>query len=74
MAASAHMLPVSDGLLHPRRMGSSIWEYLWLFAHLTAEDPGGNGKPLGIVEHGNPVPTSRIAADSAVARCDPHKP
>src|SRR5713226_5648360 len=64
MASSARMLPVSDGLLdHRRNMGSSIWEYLWLLAHVTTEDPGGNGKSLGIVDHGNPVPTNRIAAD-----------
>jgi hypothetical protein len=31
--------------------------------------------PLHVAfEHGDPVPTNRIAADSAVARCDPHKP
>ena len=44
-------------------MGSSVWEYLWLVAHVTAEDPDSNGKSVGIVEYGNPVPTSRIAAD-----------
>ena len=73
MAASARMLPVSDGLLHPRRMGSSIWEYLRMLAHVTAEDPGGNGKPLGIVEHDNPV-QQNCRRLMAVARCDPHKP
>jgi hypothetical protein len=64
MAASVRMLPVSDEVLdHCRRMGSSIWEYLWPLGHVTAEDLGGNGKSLGIVEHGNPVPTNRIACD-----------
>ncbi len=64
MAASARMLPVSDGVLdHRRRMGSSIWEYLWLLAHVTAENPDGSGKSLGIVNLGDPVPTNRIAAD-----------
>ena len=29
---------------HRRSMGSSIWEYLWLLAHVAAEDLGGNGK------------------------------
>jgi hypothetical protein len=63
------MLPISDGLLdHRRNMGSSIWEYLWLLAHVTAEDPDGNGKSRGIVEHGNPVPTKRIAADLGRSR------
>ena len=44
-------------------MGSSIWEYLWLVAHVTTVNPGGDGKPVGIVEHGNRVPTNRIAED-----------
>jgi hypothetical protein len=69
MAASARMLPVSDGVLdHRQSMGSSIWEYLWLLAHVTAEDACGDGKSLGIVDHGNPVPTNRIAADLGRSR------
>jgi biotin operon repressor len=69
MAASARLLPISDGLLdHRRNMRSSIWEYLWLLAHVTAEDSRSNGESLGIVEHGNPVPTSRIAADLGRSR------
>jgi biotin operon repressor len=39
-----------------------------LLAHVTAEDPDGNGKYRGIVEHGNPVPTKRIAADLGRSR------
>jgi hypothetical protein len=66
---AARMLPVSDGVLdHRRRVGSSIWEYLWLLAQETPEDPGGNGKSLGIVEHGNPVPTNRIVCDLGRSR------
>jgi hypothetical protein len=58
------MFPISDEVLdHRRKMGSSIWEYLWLRAHVTAEDPDGNGNSVGVVNHGKPVPTSRIAAD-----------
>lgn len=69
MAASARMLTVSDGLLdHRRIMGSSIWEYLWLLAHVTSEGPDSNGRPAGIVEHGEPVPTSRIAEDLGCSR------
>jgi biotin operon repressor len=69
MAAGARMFPVSYELLdHRRNMGSSIWEYLWLLAHVTAEDSGSNGKSLGIVEHGNPVPTNRISADLGRSR------
>jgi hypothetical protein len=49
-------------------MGSSIWEYLWLRAHVTTEDAAGNGKSVGIVEDGRPIPTSRIAADLSRSR------
>jgi hypothetical protein len=58
------MVPVSDRLFdHRRRMGSSIWEYLWLRAHVTGDQSNRNGLPLGVVEDGKPIPTSRIAAD-----------
>lgn len=66
MADSAQVSAISDGLLnHRRKMGSSIWEYLWLLTHVTAMQlpPDGNGLAIGIVDHGNPIPTSRIAAD-----------
>jgi hypothetical protein len=64
MAVSARVLPVSYGLLdHRRNMGSSIWEYLWLLAHVTAGEPDENETCVGIVERGNPIPTSRIASD-----------
>jgi hypothetical protein len=54
----------ASGLLdHRRSMGSSIWEYLWLVTHVTAFEPGGNEIPVGIVDHGKPIPTSRIATD-----------
>jgi hypothetical protein len=63
MIENPRIIPVSDGLLdHRRVMGSSIWEYLWLVAHVTAAAPDGNGHSVGIVDQGNPVPTSRIAA------------
>ena len=63
MAGNAQMFPVSGQLLdHRRKMGSSIWEYLWLRAHVTTEREC-NGQPVGIVNDGRPVPTSRIAAD-----------
>jgi hypothetical protein len=64
MADNAQMFRVSDRLLdHRRKMGSSIWEYLWLKAHVTTEDPAGNGKSVGVVDGGRPVSTRRIAAD-----------
>jgi len=43
-------------------MGSSVWEYLWLRAHVTTEREC-NGKTVGIVDDGRPIPTSRIAAE-----------
>jgi len=43
-------------------VSSSVREYLWLIAHVTAAAPDGNGHWVGIVEDGEPVPTSRIAA------------
>jgi biotin operon repressor len=64
MAAAVRMLPVSAGLLnHRRNMGSSVWDYLWLLKHVTDVEPGENETSVGIVDHGNPVPTNRIAAD-----------
>jgi hypothetical protein len=64
MADNARIFRISDRLLdHRRKMGSSIWEYLWLRAHVTAENLDGNGKPVGVVDAGHPVPTSRIAAE-----------
>ncbi len=63
MVDSTRVFPISDRLLdHRRKMGSSIWEYLWLRAHVTAERDF-NGKSVGIVDNGRPVPTSRIATD-----------
>jgi hypothetical protein len=43
-------------------MGSSIWEYLWLRAHVNTE-PECDGNSMGIVDEGRPVPTSRIATE-----------
>jgi hypothetical protein len=64
MAASTRMLPIAERVLaHRRTMGSSIWEYLWLLPHVTLEGPASDGKYLGVVEDGNPVPTNRIAFD-----------
>ena len=55
-------------LLHHRRMGNSIWEYLWLLAHVTANEPDGCRGSAGIVADGKPVPTSRIASDLCRSR------
>jgi len=49
-------------------MGSSILEYLWLLAHVTAENPGDDGKSLGIVEHGNSGINEQNAADLGRSR------
>ena len=54
------MLLVSENLLrHRRDMGSSIWEYLWLVAHVSSN----NDWQPAIVDHGRLVSTRRIAAD-----------
>lgn len=64
MAAGARIFQEAKGLLnHRRNMGSSIWEYLWLLTHVTTTEPGENETSVGMVDHGNPIPTSRIAAD-----------
>ena len=69
MADGARTFPIPDAILvHRPRMGSSIWEYLWLRAHVTAEDSAGNGRSLGIVDEGRPVPTSRIAVELGRSR------
>jgi len=55
---------LGSGLLAWRRaIGSSIWEYLWLRAHVSTWEPDGNGELIGVVEHGKAIPTNRIAAD-----------
>jgi hypothetical protein len=69
MADNARTFAVSNRVLdHRRKMGSSIWEYLWLKAHVTTEGPAGNGKSVGIVDAGRPVSTRRIAADLSRSR------
>jgi hypothetical protein len=51
---------LSEQLLrHRRSMGSSIWEYLWLPAHVSFKSDAG----LAIVDGGKPITTGRIAAD-----------
>jgi hypothetical protein len=61
MPDNARTFPISDRLLdHRRKMGSSVWEYLWLRTHVTTTEPAGS---VGIVDGGRPVPTGRIAAD-----------
>jgi hypothetical protein len=63
MADGSRTFPIPDAILvHRPRMGSSIWEYLWLRAHVTSEREC-DGEPVGIVDGGRPVPTNRIAAE-----------
>ena len=60
----APILAVFPGLLAQRsKIGTGIWELLWLLAHITSREPDGNGGSLGIVDDGKPVPTCRIAAE-----------
>jgi hypothetical protein len=64
MSPATRTITIPARLLDCRRtVGSSIWEYLWLLAHVTDEGSDGNGNSVGIVHGGRPVPTSRIAAD-----------
>jgi len=55
-------------LAHRRKMATSIWEYLWLRAHITAEESDGNGGSVGIVANGEPIPTIRIAGKLQCSR------
>jgi len=56
--------PVSQGLLkHRKRMGSAIWEYLWLVSTVTQDEPDGQGDFDGVVLRGEPIPARRIAND-----------
>lgn len=53
-----HCFYVSEGLLtsnHKKRIGSSIWEFLWLISHET--------KMAGKVLNGSPITVSRIAQE-----------
>lgn len=53
-----HCFYVSEGLLtsnHKKRIGSSIWEFLWLISHET--------KMAGKVLNGSPITVSRIAEE-----------
>jgi hypothetical protein len=62
-------LSLSPNLLSQRRrVGSSIWEYLWLLSHVTTKESDGNGGFVGIVADGKSIPTSRIAKDLQRAR------
>jgi hypothetical protein len=56
--------PVSAGILeHKRRMGSAIWEFLWLLDHVTSDEPSGDGKFDGIVQFGNPISAAKISSE-----------
>ena len=62
----AHTLPVSDGLIcgeHKRRMGAAIWEYFYLLARVTSDEPDGNGMFYGVVNFGNPISAETVARD-----------
>ena len=49
-------------------MGTGIWEYLWLLAHVTATEPDGQGGHVGIVANGQPIATIRIARELQCSR------
>jgi len=51
---------ISNGLIidgHRWRMGSSVWEFMWLIDHITSIDEDGWGKVLG----GRPITFDEIA-------------
>ncbi len=55
-------ITVSNGLLkggHKKRMGSAVWEFMWLLDKITKVDSSGCGHVLG----GKPVTLSQIAKD-----------
>jgi hypothetical protein len=56
--------PVSAGLLeHKQRMGAAVWEYLWLLDHVTSDEPGEDGKFLGIVQFGQALSAETVSRD-----------
>lgn len=60
-------ITVSNGLLkdgHRRRMGESVWEFMWLLDHMTRIDGSGYGWVLG----GKPVKLAEISQDLGVHR------
>jgi hypothetical protein len=70
MVDDLRIIPGSDSLLdHRPTMGSCIWEYLWLVAHVTAAAPDGNGHSVGIVDHANRFPPVELLPPSS----DPEK-
>jgi hypothetical protein len=55
---------VSNGLLeHAGRMGTAVWEYLWLIDKVTRDEDDGQGKFNGLVLGGRPVSAAGIARD-----------
>lgn len=54
-------IEIANGLLqgHRKRMGSSVWEFMWLIDKITRVDEDGTGWVLG----GKPIKLSEIAED-----------
>lgn len=60
-------ITVSNGLLldgHRKRMGSAVWEFMWLLDKVTQIGADGSGKVLG----GKPIKLDEIADDLQVHR------
>jgi hypothetical protein len=66
MADPVRVFPVSAGLLaHKQRMGSAVWEFLWLLDECTSDEAQLDGTFLGIVRFGNPICAAEVARDLA---------
>jgi hypothetical protein len=44
-------------------MGAAIWEYFYLLARVTSDEPDGNGMFYGVVNFGNPISAETVARD-----------
>jgi len=67
MSDLASMPTAWSGLLrHRQQLGASVWEYLWLRAHVTGASD--SDEEPAIVDHGRPIPTNRIASELGRSR------
>lgn len=70
MSTGRFTIPVSNGLLsreHQRKIGPSIWVFLWLLDHITKEQPGTDQQTEGLVFSGAPLKLSQVAEDLGIS-------
>jgi len=63
----SYFITISNGLLtreHREKMGSSVWEFMWILDKMTSCDENGVGKVLG----GKPIKASEIMKDIGSCR------